>query len=133
MKPIIASIGIPGKSKSHVALLPVSFRLGTHSPAESNKVCVSFNDKNGTLIYITLYPDTEDSKDYLRDMSVEQRTKVAQILCKDILEEIGLFLATNMDWTGTYQPTANLMLDDWRCHWEDCLDTIILEVMQDRN
>jgi hypothetical protein len=85
MKPYIASITIPGKSKAHVALIPSTFRLIVHSPADSDKVCVGFNDKTGTLIYITLYPNTDDSREYLRDMSEEYRKRISRKLCDEIL------------------------------------------------
>lgn len=131
MKPYIVSIKIPGKSKSHVALLPVSFRLVVHSPANSDKVCVSFNDKSGTLIYITLYPETKDCKEYLKAMSDDLRKTVAQRFCDDIRDDIFDFFATNKDCYGEYKEATNLMLDDWRSYWEDALDTIILDAMPD--
>ena len=131
MKPFIVSIKIPGKSKSHVALLPVSFRLVVHSPANSDKVCVRFNDKSGTLIYITLYPETKDCKEYLKAMSDDQRKSVAQQFCNDIRDDIFDFFATNKDCYGEYKEATNLMLDDWRSYWEDALDTIILDAMPD--
>ena len=93
MKPFIVSIKIPGKSKSHVALLPASFRLVAHSPADSDKVCVSFNDKSGTLIYITLYPETKDCKEYLRDMSEDQRKSVAHQLSVEIRNDVIYFFS----------------------------------------
>ena len=131
MKPFIVSIKIPGKSKSHVALLPVSFRLVAHSPANSDKVCVSFNDKSGTLIYITLYPETKDCKEYLKAISDHQPKSVAQQFCNDIRDDIFDFFATNKDCYGEYKEATNLMLDDWRSYWEDALDTIILDAMPD--
>lgn len=131
MKPFIVSIKIPGKSKSHVALLPASFRLVAHSPADSDKVCVSFNDKSGTLIYITLYPETKDCKEYLRNMSEDQRKSVAQQFSDEIRNDILDFFSTNKDCNGEYKEATNLLLDDWRSYWEDHLDTIILDKMMD--
>ena len=131
MKPFIVSIKIPGKSKAHVALLSVSFRLVAHSPANSDKVCVSFNDKSGTLIYITLYPETKDCKEYLKIMSDDQRKSVAQQFCDMIRDEIFVFFASDKDCNGEYKESTNLMLDDWRSYWEDSLDTIILDAMSD--
>jgi hypothetical protein len=131
MKPYIASITIPGKSKAHVALIPSTFRLIVHSPADSDKVCVGFNDKTGTLIYITLYPNTDDSREYLRDMSEEYRKRISRKLCDEILFEITKLITTGINWHGERIPVRTLVLDDWRYHWEDCLDTIILEILKD--
>lgn len=131
MKPYIASIAIPGKSWSHVAVIPSTFRMIVHSPADSDKICVSFNDKNGTLIYITLYPNTEESKEYLKDMTKEYRKWVARKLCDEILFEITRLITIGIDWQGKRIPVRTLVLDDWRKHWEDSLDTIILDTLRD--
>lgn len=131
MKPYIASIAIPGKSKSHVTVIPSTFRLIVHSPADSDKMCVGFNDKTGTLIYITLYPNTEVGREFLNDMIEENRRRIARKLCDKILFEITRLITKGIDWQGERIPVRTLVLDDWREHWEISLDDIIMKELQD--
>ena len=79
MKQYLVTIAIPGKTKAHVAIIPSTFRLIVHSPQESDKMCVSINDRTGQLIYITLYPRSEELKASMRSLSAENRKYLDEI------------------------------------------------------
>lgn len=129
MKQYIASISIPGKSKAHVAIIPSTFRLIVHSPVNSDKMCISLNDRSGQLIYVTLYPVTDDIKEVMRGFSDEKRRTLEASLRNDILEEISRFFTNGKDYNNSYNPVRNLDLDIWREHWEENLENWIEEIM----
>lgn len=127
MKQYIATIAIPGKSKSHVAIIPSSFRLIVHSPIDSDKMCVSINDRTGQLIYITLYPESERSKTIMRKLTPELRRSVEVELRNRILGEITTLFYAGRDWTGEHLSNRALDLDEWREHWEALLTDGVIE------
>ena len=128
MKQYLATIAIPGKTKAHVAIIPSTFRLIVHSPQESDKMCVSLNDRTGQLIYITLYPRTDELKTSMRNLSVEDRKYLYEDMRDSILSEISRFFTTGKDYNNSYNPVRNLDLDIWRDHWEECLENWIEEL-----